>query len=444
MTGDVQNVLDLLKTRYPNQKEFYQAAEDVFDSVAPYIQSDENIQKHNILERLIEPDRVIQFRVTWQNQKGEVEVNRGWRVQFNSPLGAYKGGLRFHPSVSVDTFKFLGFEQIFKNALTGLPMGGGKGGSDFDPKGRSDADVYSFCQAFMMELYKYVGANNDVPAGDIGVGAREIGYLYGTYKRITNNVDGVLTGKSPTFGGSYIRKEATGYGSIYFLDYALQHAGDDLSGKTCTVSGSGNVALYAVQKLLQKNAKVISVSDSKGTLHFKDGINEEQLNTLIDLKEVRRERLSAYKGDGAEYLDGQAPWHLPCDIAVPSATQNEINLDDAKNLQANGVKWICEAANMPTTSDAIDFFKENAVSVLPAKAVNAGGVAVSGLERTQNAQYLTWTPEEVDQKLKEIMENIHTQCVENSMDQEAIDYIQGANIAGFKKVAEAMMAYGAN
>lgn len=441
--SDVHNTLGLIKARYPDEADFYQAAEDVFESVAPYLETNEVIKNSNILERLIEPDRIIQFRVTWQNQKGEIEVNRGWRVQFNKALGAYKGGLRFHPSVSVDTFKFLAFEQIFKNALTGLPMGGGKGGSDFNPKGRSDADIFSFCQAFMSELYKYLGPNMDVPAGDIGVGAREIGYLFGTYKKLTDNFEGVLTGKGPHFGGSHIRKEATGYGSIYFLENALNYAGEQLEGKVCSVSGSGNVALYAVEKLLEKKAKVISVSDSKGTLHFKEGITGAQLAALIDLKEVRRGRLSAYDDGGAEYLDGQTPWHLPCDIAVPSATQNEIQIDDAKSLSSNGVKWVCEAANMPTDAQATDHFKNTAVKVLPAKAVNAGGVAVSGLERTQNAQYLTWKPEKVDQKLKEIMANIHQLCVENSADQNDIDYIQGANIAGFKRVAEAMVAYGA-
>lgn len=442
--SDVHGVLNLIKERYPGETDFYQAAEDVFESVAPYIEANEAIRHSNILERLIEPDRMIQFRVTWQNQKGEIEVNRGWRVQFNKALGAYKGGLRFHPSVSVDTFKFLAFEQIFKNALTGLPMGGGKGGSDFDPKGRSDADIYSFCQAFMAELYKYLGPNMDVPAGDIGVGAREIGYLFGTYKKLTDNFEGVLTGKGPHFGGSHIRKEATGYGSIYFLENALNHADQQLAGKVCSVSGSGNVALYAVEKLIEKQAKVISVSDSQGTLYFENGITEAQFSALIDLKEVRRGRLSAYEADGAEYLKGQTPWHLPCDIAVPSATQNEIKMEDAQILATNGAKWICEAANMPTDAQATDYFKGAGVTILPAKAVNAGGVAVSGLERTQNAQYLTWKPEEVDQKLKEIMANIHELCVENSMNKDGIDYIQGANIAGFKRVAEAMVAYGAS
>jgi len=440
----IQNTLQSVKENYAEQTDFYQAVAEVLESVEPYLKANDDIEKHNLLARMIEPDRIIQFRVTWQNQKGEIEVNRGWRVQFNNALGAYKGGLRFHPSVGVDTFKFLGFEQIFKNALTGLPMGGGKGGADFDPKGRSDADIFSFCQAFMMELYKYIGEYQDVPAGDIGVGGREIGYMYGTYKKIASITDGVLTGKSPTFGGSLIRKEATGYGSVYFLENALNHAGDALEGKICTVSGSGNVSLYAVEKLLHKKAKVISVSDSQGTLHFKDGITAEQLAQLIDLKEVKRGRLSAFEtSEQVEYLDGQTPWALPCDIALPCATQNEISLEDVKSLRNNNCKWIAEGANMPCTAEAAEYFMANGGVLLPAKAVNAGGVAVSGLERTQNAQFLSWSAEEVDQKLQEIMKNIHQQCVDNIMDGSKTNYSQGANIAGFKKVADAMILMGA-
>ena len=438
----VTEVLESIKERYPNEPDFYQAAEDVFESIIPYLEKNKAVVEQNILRRLAEPDRIIQFRVTWYNQKGEIEVNRGWRVQFNNAMGAYKGGFRFHPSAHLDTFKFLGFEQIFKNALTGLPMGGGKGGSDFDPKGRSDADIHSFCQAFMMELHKHIGPSRDVPAGDIGVGAREIGFLFGTYKKLTDRFEGVLTGKAPGWGGSHIRKEATGYGAIYFLEEAIQRAGDKLEGQTCAVSGSGNVALYAVEKLLHKNAKVISVSDSGGTLHFKDGITEDHLKDLIELKEVKRGRLKEFKSGDAEYLDGKSPWHLRCDIAVPSATQNEVDENEAKALKKNGAKWICEAANMPLTAGATNAIKKDVV-ILPAKAVNAGGVAVSGLERTQNALYLTWTREEVDQKLQEIMKNIHDECVDNSMDADGIDYIQGANIGGFRRVAEAMMAFGA-
>lgn len=441
----VDDVLKAIQERNPHEVDFHQAATDVFESVGPYLQENKKLLESNLLERLAEPDRIIQFRVTWQNQKGEIEVNRGWRVQFNNALGAYKGGLRFHPSVSLDTFKFLGFEQIFKNALTGLPMGGGKGGSDFDPKGRSDADVFSFCQAFMMELYKYIGPDMDVPAGDIGVGAREIGFMAGTYKKITGVHDGTLTGKSPAWGGSHIRKEATGYGSVYFLENALKRTGEGLDGKRCAISGSGNVALYTAQKLLEKEAKVVSVSDSKGTLHFKDGISEDQLAALIQLKEVDRKRLHEYEdpSNNSEYQAGKNPWCIECDVAMPAATQNEIHVKDARHLQDNGVKWVCEAANMPLTEEATDLFREAGTIILPAKAVNAGGVAVSGLERTQNAQYLTWPREEVDAKLQDIMANIHDLCVENSMADKGIDYIQGANIAGFRKVAEAMTAYGA-
>lgn len=441
----VDDVLKSIQNRNPQETEFYQAVSDVFESVIPYINENEKVIKNNVLERLAEPDRIIQFRVTWQNRNGDIEVNRGWRVQFNNALGAYKGGLRFHPSAKLDTFKFLGFEQIFKNALTGLPMGGGKGGSDFDPKGRSDADIFSFCQAFMMELFKYIGPDTDVPAGDIGVGGREIGYMFRTYKKLTDRFDGVFTGKNPSWGGSHIRKQATGYGSVYFLDYALQKAGESLEGKTCTISGSGNVALYTAEKLLEKKAKVISVSDSQGSLHFKEGMNEAQLHALIDLKEVNHGRLHEFKdpSNNSEYLEGKSPWHLKCDVAVPSATQNEVDENEAKDLHANGAKWICEAANMPLTMGATDYLRGEGVVILPAKAVNAGGVAVSGLERTQNAQYLTWTPEQVDQKLQDIMKNIHDLCVESSTSKDHVDYIQGANIAGFKKVAQAMIAYGA-
>lgn len=437
----VQDVLKSVQEKYPDEKDFYQAVEDVFESVVPYLEQNKKVLEYNILNRLVEPDRIIQFRVTWFNQKGEIEVNRGWRVQFNNAMGAYKGGFRFHPSAKLDTFKFLGFEQTFKNALTGLPMGGGKGGSDFDPKGRSDADIHSFCQAFMLEMYKHLGPARDVPAGDIGVGSREIGFLFGTYKKLTDRSEGVLTGKGPGWGGSHIRKEATGYGSVYFLEHALQQAGESLEGKNCAVSGSGNVAVYTAQKLLEKKANVITVSDSGGTIHFKDGMSEEQLKDLIELKEIKRGRLKDYKSGNIEYMDGETPWGLACDIAIPSATQNEIDGDAAKKLKDNSVKWICEAANMPLTSEATGILRDSA-KILPAKAVNAGGVAVSGLERTQNALMTTWKPEKVDEKLQEIMKDIHDLCVKNSVDQDNVDYIQGANIAGFRQVAEAMIAYG--
>ncbi len=436
----VQTILKDISDKYPHERDFHQAVKEVFEDVIPYIENNDDIEKLSILERMVEPDRVIQFRVSWQNQKGEIEVNRGWRVQFNNAIGPYKGGLRFHPSVSLDTFKFLGFEQTFKNALTSLPMGGGKGGADFDSKGRSDADIMSFCHAFMLELHKHIGPDYDVPAGDIGVGGREIGYMFGMYKKLSGRFDGALTGKSPSFGGSLIRKEATGYGAIYFLENALKHNGEDLKGKSCVISGAGNVALHAAKKLIEKEAKVLSLSDSKGSLYFKDGMSKDQLEELFELKEIKRGRLSEYsQGD---YRDGQEPWDIECEIAVPCATQNEISEEEAKTLIKNKTKWIVEGANMPTTAQAVKILHAEGVSVLPGKAVNAGGVSVSGLERTQNATYLPWTAEKVDEKLKEIMKDIHDLCVDGSVNQEKINYVQGANIAGFKRVAEAMMAYG--
>lgn len=440
----VENILSRIAEKYPHEKDFYQSVEEVFEDVIPFIDGNQDIENYNILERLSEPDRIIQFRVTWQNQKGEIEVNRGWRVQYNNSLGPYKGGLRFHPSVTLDTLKFLGFEQTFKNALTGLNMGGGKGGSDFNPKGRSDAEVMSFCQAFMMELYRHIGPNTDVPAGDIGVGGREIGYLFGVYKKITNRFEGVLTGKSPTIGGSLIRKEATGYGSVYFLENALHRIGDSLEGKNCIISGAGNVALYTAEKLLEKGANVVSLSDSRGTLHIKNGLNKEQLNDIITEKEVNRGSLENYhlEKNVGDYHAGKEPWDIEADIAVPSATQNEVDAPEAKSLAKNGVKWVAEAANMPTTAKGVKALKEGGVVLLPAKAVNAGGVSVSGLEMAQNAQYLGWTAERVDQELQEIMANIHQQCVDHSLAKEGVDYAQGANIAGFKKVADAMKSYG--
>jgi len=440
----VQNILDDIAEKYPNEKDFYQSVEEVFEDVVPFIQEHDYVENYNILERLAEPDRIIQFRVTWQNQAGEVEVNRGWRVQYNNSLGPYKGGLRFHPSVKLDTLKFLGFEQTFKNALTGLNMGGGKGGADFNPKGRSDADVMSFCHAFMMELYRHIGPNTDVPAGDIGVGGREIGFMFGAYKKITGRFEGVLTGKSPTTGGSLIRKEATGYGTVYFLENALNHADEDLKDKRCIISGAGNVALYTAEKLLERGAKVVSLSDSRGTLFIKNGLNEDQLADIITEKEVNRGSLENYhseKGIG-EYRDGAEPWDIEADIAVPSATQNEIDEAEAKSIAKNGIKWVAEAANMPTTAKGVKALKAGGVVLLPAKAVNAGGVSVSGLEMAQNAQYLSWTSERVDEELKTIMANIHDNCVAHSLAKDGVDYAQGANIAGFKKVADAMKGYG--
>lgn len=440
----VDEILAKISEKYPNEKEFHQSVTEVFEDVIPYIDGNQDIENYNILERLSEPDRIIQFRVTWQNQKGDIEVNRGWRVQYNNSLGPYKGGLRFHPTVKLDTLKFLGFEQTFKNALTGLNMGGGKGGSDFNPKGRSDADVMSFCQGFMMELYKHIGPHTDVPAGDIGVGGREIGFMFGTYKKITDRFEGVLTGKRTSFGGSNIRTEATGYGSVYFLEHALNHAGEDLKGKNCIISGAGNVALYTAEKLIERGAKVISLSDSKGMLHFKDGLTQEQLEAIIEEKEVKRGSLENYNNQSGvgEYHNGKEPWDLKADIAIPCATQNEIDENEAKALHKNNVKWVCEAANMPTTAKGVKVIDDAGMILLPAKAVNAGGVSVSGLEMAQNAQHLSWSSEEVDNRLKAIMRDIHDTCVAHSLAKEGVDYAQGANISGFKKVADAMMAYG--
>ncbi len=444
----VDTILDNISKKYPNEPYFHQAVSEVYTDILPYlnicdsyIQNCDAIEGLKILERLAEPDRILQFRVSWQNQKGDIEVNRGWRVQYNNAIGPYKGGLRFHPNVSLDTFKFLGFEQTFKNALTGLQMGGGKGGADFNPKGRSDADIMSFCHAFMMELYRHIGPHEDVPAGDIGVGEREIGYMFGAYKKITDRFDGALTGKNPAFGGSCIRKEATGYGCVYFLEQALNRQSESLKDKSCVLSGAGNVALYTAQKLIQKGAKVISMSDSKGALYMPDGITHEQLEELIQLKEVNHGSLSDY--DQGEYRDGKEPWEIAADIIIPCATQNEVDKDEAEKITANGkAKWVCEAANMPLTADATHHFQKKNVTILPSKAVNAGGVSVSGLERSQNAQYLSWSSEEVDNKLQEIMKNIHDLCAESSPDQKNINYSQGANIAGFKRVAKAMIAYG--
>lgn len=442
----MDDVLATLKTRYPTQTQFQQAVADVFNDVIPFIKGKKEYADTKILERLLEADRVIQFRVVWQNQKGEIEVNRGWRVQYNNAIGAYKGGLRFHPSVDTDTFKFLAFEQTFKNALTGLAMGGGKGGSDFNPKGRSNADIMSFCQAFMLELYKYLGPNVDVPAGDIGVGAREIGYMQGMYKKITDQFDGTLTGKSPSFGGSLIRKEATGYGAIYFLEEALKQKGEALDGQVCTISGAGNVALYAAKKLIEKGAKVITLSDSKGMVHIPNGLRNRDLEIAIQVKEVEHGTLEEFakRFKDCTYHAGKEPWDIKCDIAVPCATQNEIDEKEAKALAKHGVKWICEGANMPLTSAATDLLREAGAVVLPSKAVNAGGVSVSGFERTQNAQYLTWSSDQVDEELQKVMHSIHNQCAEHGHGQNgwAVDYIKGANIAGFEKVARAMMAYG--
>lgn len=432
-----------LEKRNPGEPEFHQAVKEVMSDIIPFTKDHPVYSQTCILERLSEPDRIISFRVTWEADDGSIRVNRGWRVQFNNSIGPYKGGLRFHPSVTQSVLKFLGFEQILKNSLTGLPMGGGKGGANFNPKGKSDREVMRFCQAFMTELSRHIGEDTDIPAGDIGVGAREISYLFGQYKRLQNVFTGTLTGKSLEFGGSLGRKEATGYGCVYFLNHMLQHANEELAGKTVAISGSGNVAIYAVEKVNLLGGKAVTLSDSSGFIHDPDGIDEEKLAFVKDLKEVRRGRISEYtdRYPSATFSEGR-PWNIPVDIALPCATQNEINLTDAQALIKNGVKAISEGANMPTDLAAIHAFQEAGVIFGPAKAANAGGVAVSGLEQSQNSLRLSWSKEEVDQRLRGIMEQIHTQCVTYGQEESSVNYVKGANIAGFIKVADAMNAYG--
>lgn len=438
-----ERVLSELQTKYPYQPEFLQAAKEVLDSIAPAVEKNEALyEKEALLERLVEPDRQIQFRVPWVDDRGQARVNIGYRVQFNNAIGPYKGGLRLHPSVNLSILKFLGFEQIFKNSLTGLPIGGAKGGADFDPKGKSDREVMAFCQSFMTELYKYIGADTDVPAGDIGTGAREIGYLFGQYKRLSGLYEGVLTGKGLSYGGSLVRKEATGYGLLYMTQELMQDHGDSISGKTVTVSGAGNVAIYAAEKAQALGAKVVTMSDSTGWIYDKNGID---LALVKEIKEVRRGRLSEYAGKRSDaiYTEGRGVWSIPCDIALPCATQNELTLADAKLLRQNGCKAVCEGANMPTTLEATQYLAENGILFVPGKAANAGGVATSGLEMTQNSIRLTWSPEEVDAKLKSIMQNIHAVCVRYGTQSDGyINYVVGANIGGFMKVANAMLAQG--
>ena len=441
--SNLHDVVKKIKTSTPGENDFHQAVDDVMDYVIPFVNDNPEYNKHNVIERLLVPDRVIQFRVTWMDGEGNTHVNNGWRVQFNNAIGPYKGGLRFHPSVKLDTFKFLGFEQTFKNALTGLPMGGGKGGSDFDPKGKSDADISRFCTAFMMELYKHIGPDRDVPAGDINVGAREIGYLFGAYKQITTQFHGVITGKGPAFGGSLLRPEATGFGAVYFLNHMLEEDGQAIANKRCAISGAGNVALHAAKKLIELNAKVVTLSDSKGCIVKEDGLTAQELQTIYDIKENQGKRLSDVQIDGILYKDGAEPWENEHDVAFPCATQNEIDLDNAKSLVDNGAKYVCEGSNMPLTSDATEYLIEKGVIIAPAKAANAGGVAVSGLEQSQNAQRQYWSAERVDEELKTIMKDIFIACKENGADNGKINYIKGANIGGFKKVADAMKAFGA-
>ena len=433
-----------LKQRNPNEPEFHQAVQEVAQSVIPFILDHPEYQEAGILQRMTEPDRSISFRVVWADDAGDIHVNRGYRVQFNNAIGPYKGGLRFHPSVDLSILKFLGFEQTFKNSLTTLPMGAGKGGANFDPKGRSDWEVMRFCQSYMTELVRHIGPHTDIPAGDIGVGAREISYMFGQYKRLSNRFDGALTGKALEFGGSLIRKEATGFGNAYFMQEMLAHHDEDIEGKTCAISGSGNVALYCAQKLIELGAKVLTLSDSGGFVLDPDGIDEEKLHWLIDLKTRRRGRLTEYADNyGLQYFADRKPWHVPVDLAFPCATQNELGAGDALALADNGCRAVAEGANMPTTLEAIHIFRDAHILFGPGKAANAGGVAVSGLEMTQNSMRLSWSAEETEVRLREIMKKIHRQCVHHGAEPSGyMNYVKGANIAGFIKVADAMLAYG--
>jgi len=434
-----------LKRRNPHEKEFHQAVQEIATSIIPFMNAVPKYKQEQLLERMTEPDRIVIFRVTWQTDEGVFRANRGWRVQFNNSIGPYKGGLRFHPSVDQSVLKFLGFEQIFKNSLTGLPMGGGKGGSNFNPKGKSELEVMRFCQSFMTELHRHIGEDTDVPAGDIGVGAREVSYMFGQYKRLENRFVGSITGKGLAFGGSLGRKEATGYGAVYFLENMLQYHGHALNGKTVSISGSGNVALYAIKKAMNMGAKVITASDSTGFIHDPEGIDAEKLEYLIDLKEVRRGRIHEYadKYASASFHTDGAIWNIPTDVALPCATQNELNEEDAKELVKNGVIAVVEGANMPTTLEGHKVLMANKVLFGPGKAANAGGVAVSGLEQSQNSLRISWTAGEVDAKLQQIMHDIHAKCVEYGTEKDFVDYAKGANIGGFVKVADAILAYGA-
>lgn len=430
--------------RNPGEKEFHQAVEEVVISLMPFIEENPQYKEAKILERMVEPERVILFRVPWVDDKGEIQINKGYRIEMNSAIGPYKGGLRFHPTVNLGILKFLAFEQVFKNSLTTLPMGGGKGGSDFDPKGKSDNEVMRFCQSFMTELFRHIGPDTDVPAGDIGVGGREIGFLFGQYKRLRNEFTGVLTGKGLEWGGSLIRPEATGYGQVYFAEEMLKTRNESLKGKLCVVSGSGNVAQYAVEKATQLGAKVVTMSDSNGFIYDKNGIDQEKLAFIKQLKNVKRGRIKEYADKyGAEYVEGKRPWGIKCDVALPSATQNEINGDDARTLIKNGCFVVSEGANMPSTPEAIEVFLESKILYGPGKAANAGGVSTSGLEMTQNSMRLSWSREEVDQRLHRIMIDIHRTCEKWGRESDTyINYVKGANIGGFVKVADAMLAQG--
>ncbi|MFV8280906.1 NADP-specific glutamate dehydrogenase [Christiangramia marina] len=445
MEKNVKNFLEKVSTRNQNEPEFMQAVHEVAETVIPFIEKNKKYQNKMLLERMVEPERVVMFRIPWLDDKGDIQVNRGFRIQMNSAIGPYKGGLRFHPSVNLSILKFLAFEQTFKNSLTTLPMGGGKGGSDFDPKGKSDNEVMRFCQSFMTELQRHIGANADVPAGDIGVGAREIGFMFGQYKRIQNEFTGILTGKGLSYGGSLIRPEATGYGNVYFAQNMLKTKGEKLEGKTIVISGAGNVAQYAAEKATQLGAKVVTMSDSGGFIYDKDGIDADKLQFIMELKNERRGRISEYvdQYSGAEYHEGKTPWDIKCDIALPCATQNELDKEDAQALVNNGCMCVGEGANMPCTPEAIEVFHKEKILFSPGKASNAGGVATSGLEMSQNSMRYNWTSEEVDKKLHEIMNDIHEKCVEYGTTEDGyVDYVKGANIAGFVKVADAMLAQG--
>ena len=445
MKQSIKDFITYVESRNPNEPEFIQAVTEVAETVIPFIEENEKYQGKMLLERMTEPERTIMFRVPWQDDNGNTQVNRGYRVEFNSAIGPYKGGLRFHPSVNLSILKFLGFEQVFKNSLTTLPMGGGKGGSDFNPKGKSDSEVMRFCQSFMTELQRHIGPDTDVPAGDIGVGGREIGYLFGQYKRLRNEFTGVLTGKGLEYGGSLIRPEATGFGTVYFAQNMLESKGQSFQGKTVVVSGSGNVAQFAVKKATEFGGKVVTMSDSGGFIYDEEGINEEKLAFIMELKNVKRGRIKEYveKYPAASYSEGERPWGVQCDVALPCATQNELNKEEAETLVNNGTICVAEGANMPSTPEAIEVFHEAKILFSPGKASNAGGVATSGLEMSQNSLRLSWTAEEVDEKLHGIMNNIHAACVKYGKNGDGyVDYVRGANIAGFVKIADAMLAQG--
>ena len=444
MDPRVEEFMAQITAKNPGESEFHQAVQEVAESLIPYIEENPKYKHAKILERIAEPERVVLFRVPWLDDKGEIQINKAYRIEMNSAIGPYKGGLRFHPTVNLSILKFLAFEQVFKNSLTTLPMGGGKGGSDFDPKGKSDNEVMRFCQSFMTELYRHIGPNTDIPAGDIGVGGREIGFLFGQYKRLKNEFTGVLTGKGIQYGGSLIRPEATGYGATYFAQEMLKAQGDEIKGKKVVISGSGNVAQFATQKVNELGGKVITLSDSSGFIHDPNGIDDEKLAYVMELKNIKRGRIREYAEKfGVEYHEGKRPWGVNCDIALPCATQNEINEEEAKTLVSNGCKVVSEGANMPSTPEAIEVFLNKKILFGPGKAANAGGVAVSGLEMTQNSMRLPWTREDVDKQLRQIMIDIHSTCQKYGKEGDYINYVKGANIGGFVKVAEAMLAQGA-